>query len=60
MPVEAARHLIHVAMTRFIDTSFAGEISFEVPDDVLGQFPDSVRTFFRPTSAPQSPAAPVS
>jgi hypothetical protein len=48
MPVEAARQLIQVAIDRFIDTQFAAEISFEVPDDVLKRFPEPVRTFFRP------------
>jgi len=48
MPTEAARQLIHVAIDRFIDTQFATEISFEVPDDVLKRFPEPVRTFFRP------------
>lgn len=48
MPIEAARQLIHVAIGRFIDTQFATEISFEVPEDVLQRFPEPVRTFFRP------------
>ena len=56
MPIEAARHLVHVAINRFIETQFASEISFEVPDDVLQQFPASVRSFFRPTT-PQRSAA---
>jgi hypothetical protein len=47
MPVEAARQLIVVAIDRFIDTQFATEISFDVPDDVLRRFPEPVRTFFR-------------
>src|SRR5437588_10512211 len=49
MPVDAARQLIKVAIDRFIDTRFATEVSFEVPDDVLRRFPEPVRTFFRPT-----------
>ena len=56
MPIEAARHLIHVAIDRFIETRYAGEISFEVPDDALQRFPESVRTFFRPTSPQESTA----
>ena len=48
MPKDAARQLIQVAIDRFIDTRFATEISFEVPDDVLRRFPEPVRTFFRP------------
>lgn len=48
MPIEAARQLIVVAIDRFIDTQFAAEISFDVPDDVLQRFPEPVRTFFRP------------
>ncbi|TMD68104.1 MAG: hypothetical protein E6I84_02455 [Chloroflexi bacterium] len=57
MPIEAARVLIQVAIDRFIDTQFATEVSFEVPDDVLQRFPEPVRTFFRP-SVPQRPAGP--
>jgi len=57
MPIEAARVLVQVAIDRFIDTQFATEVSFEVPDDVLQRFPEPVRTFFRP-SVPQRPAGP--
>jgi len=49
MPIDAARQLIHVAIDRFIDTQFATEVSFEVPEDVLQRFPEPVRTFFRPS-----------
>ena len=56
MPVDAALRLITVAVDRFIDTKFATEVSFEVPDDVLRRFPEPVRTFFDPASAePQRP-----
>jgi hypothetical protein len=48
MPIDAARQLIIVAIDRFIDTQFAAEVSFDVPDDVLRRFPEPVRTFFRP------------
>jgi hypothetical protein len=48
MPVDAGRRLIQIAIDRFINTRFATEISFEVPDDVLQEFPEPVRTFFRP------------
>jgi hypothetical protein len=48
MPIDAAGKLIQVAIDRFIDTQYASEISFEVPDDILQRFPESVRTFFRP------------
>jgi hypothetical protein len=48
MPIDAASKLIQVAIDRFIDTKYASEISFEVPDDILQRFPESVRTFFRP------------
>ena len=51
MPVDAALRLITVAVDRFIDTKFATEVSFEVPDDVLRRFPEPVRTFFDPASA---------
>lgn len=56
MPIDAVRQLIQVAIDRFIDTRFAAEISFEVPDDVLRRFPEPVRTFFRP-EVPDRPAA---
>jgi hypothetical protein len=52
MPIDAARKLIQVAMDRFIDTHYASEISFEVPDEILQRFPESVRTFFRPEVRP--------
>ena len=52
MPVDAAGKLIQVAIDRFIDTQYASEISFEVPDDILQRFPESVRTFFRPEARP--------
>ena len=56
MPIDAAGRLIQVAIDRFIDTKFAAEISFEVPDDILQRFPEPVRTFFRP-AVPERPAA---
>jgi hypothetical protein len=55
MPIDAAGRLIAVAIDRFIDTTYAAEISFEVPDDVLQRFPEQVRTFFRP-DVPERPA----
>src|ERR1700681_4573037 len=56
MPIDAARKLIQVAIDRFIDTRYASEISFEVPDDILERFPEPVRAFFRP-AVPGRPAA---
>lgn len=56
MPVDAARQLTHVAIDRFIDTQFASEVSFEVPDDVLKRFPEPVQTFFRPAVPQGQPA----
>ena len=55
MPVDAARKLILVAIDRFIETKYASEISFEVPDDILQRFPEPVRAFFRP-DVPSGPA----
>jgi hypothetical protein len=52
MPIDSALKLIQVAVDRFIDTQYASEISFEVPDDILQRFPESVRTFFRPEVRP--------
>jgi hypothetical protein len=49
MPVDDARQLIVAAIDHFIDTQFAAEISFDVPDDLLQRFPEPVRTLFRPT-----------
>jgi hypothetical protein len=54
MPIDAARKLIQVAINRFIDTQHASEISFEVPDDILLRFPESVRAFFRPEARPSA------
>jgi hypothetical protein len=56
MPIDAAGRLIAVAIDRFIDTTYAAEITFEVPDDVLQRFPEQVRTFFRP-DVPLPPVA---
>ena len=56
MPIDAAGRLIAVAIDRFIDTTYAAEISFEVPDDILQRFPEPVRAFFRP-DVPERPAA---
>ena len=58
MPVDAALRLINLAIERFIDTKFATEVSFEVPDDVLQGFPEPVRTFFQPASTQQPPPNP--
>jgi hypothetical protein len=55
MPIDAAHKLIQVAIDRFIETKYASEISFEVPDDILQRFPEPVRTFFRP-AVPERPA----
>src|ERR1700730_16692523 len=52
MPIDAARKLIQIAIDRFIETTYASEISFEVPDDILQRFPESVRAFFRPEVRP--------
>jgi hypothetical protein len=52
MPVDAASKLVQVAIDRFIDTQYASEISFEVPDDILQRFPEPVRSFFRPEVRP--------
>ena len=57
MPVDAARHLVHVAIDRFVEMQFASEVSFEVPDDALQRFPEPVRTFFRPAVVPLSQPA---
>ena len=56
MPIDAAHKLIQVAIDRFIETKYASEISFEVPDDILQRFPEPVRAFFRP-AVPGRPAA---
>ena len=58
MPIDAAGRLIQVAIDRFIDTKFAAEISFEVPDDILQRFPEPVRTFFRPVVPERRTAEP--
>jgi hypothetical protein len=48
MPVDAVLQLIRAALDRFVETQFATEVSFEVPDDLLQRFPEPVQTFFRP------------
>ena len=58
MPIDAARRLVAVAIERFIETTHAAEISFEVPDDILQRFPEPVRAFFRP-GVPGAPAVPT-
>jgi hypothetical protein len=58
MPADAARHLLHIALERFVEMQFASEVSFEVPDEALQRFPESVRIFFRPVVFPQPQPAP--
>lgn len=48
MPVDATVQLMRAALDRFVETQFAAEVSFEVPDDLLQRFPEPVQTFFRP------------
>ena len=54
MPIDAAGKLIQIAIDRFIETQYASEISFEVPDNILQRFPEPVRAFFRPESRPRA------
>jgi hypothetical protein len=58
MPADAARHLMHIALERFVEMQFASEVSFEVPDEALQRFPEAVRIFFRPVVFPQAQPAP--
>ena len=48
MPADATMQLVRAAIDRFVDTRFATEVSFEVPDDLLKKFPEPVQSFFRP------------
>ncbi len=54
LPVAAAKQLISAAIDDFLESRFAAEISLEVPDQVLEQFPPSARAFFRPTAGDRS------
>jgi hypothetical protein len=58
LPLGAVRELIHAAVDQFLDTHYSSEISFEVPDELLEQFPASVRSFFRPP-APAPSGSPA-
>jgi hypothetical protein len=56
MPPDATMQLVRAAVARFVDTHFATEVTFDVPDELLKRFPEPVQSFFRPP-VPKPPAA---
>lgn len=47
LPLRAVLQLVRVAIDRFVEQGLS-EPEWEVPDEVLTQFPDDIRSYFRP------------
>jgi DNA-binding CsgD family transcriptional regulator len=54
LPLRAVLQLVRVAIDRFVEQGLT-EPEWEVPDEVLTQFPDDIRSYFRPRDAGDSP-----
>ena len=54
LPLRAVLELVRVAIDRFVEQGLT-EPEWEVPDEVLTQFPDDIRSYFRPRHAGDSP-----
>ena len=50
LPLRAVLQLVRVAIDRFVEQGLS-EPEWEVPDEVLTQFPDDIRSYFRPRQA---------
>ncbi len=54
LPLLAVLQLVRIAIDRFVEQGLS-EPEWEVPDEVLTQFPDDIRSYFRPRPAGDSP-----
>ena len=54
LPVQAVLQLVRIAIDRFVEQGLS-EPEWEVPDEVLTQFPDDIRSYFRPRPTGDSP-----
>ncbi len=50
LPLRAVLQLVRTAIDRFVEQGLS-EPEWEVPDEVLTQFPDDIRSYFRPRPA---------
>ena len=50
LPLRAVLQLVRIAIDRFVEQGLS-EPEWEVPDEVLTQFPDDIRSYFRPRQA---------
>jgi len=53
LPLRAVLQLVRIAIDRFVEQGLR-EPEWEVPDEVLTQFPDDIRSYFRPRPAGDS------
>jgi DNA-binding CsgD family transcriptional regulator len=54
LPLRAVLQLVRIAIDRFVEQGLS-EPEWEVPDEVLTQFPDDIRSYFRPRPTGDSP-----
>lgn len=54
LPLRAVLQLVRIAIDRFVEQGLR-EPEWEVPDEVLTQFPDDIRSYFRPRPAGDGP-----
>ena len=54
LPLRAVLQLVRIAIDRFVEQGLR-EPEWEVPDEVLTQFPDDIRSYFRPRPAGDTP-----
>lgn len=59
LPLDACIRLVRIAIDRFVDLGLT-ETEWEVPDEVLGLFPDDLRSYFRPQQSTSYPPLPTS
>ena len=50
LPLRAVLELVRIAIDRFVEQGLSEPV-WEVPDEVLTQFPDDIRSYFRPRQA---------
>src|SRR5439155_771192 len=54
LDAEHGLQLVRIAIDRFVEQGLS-EPEWEVPDEVLTQFPDDIRSYFRPRPAGDGP-----